>query len=213
MGALPADRPDERGPLPGLEPGHDCWDQVVADLERAVAPIRSDARRFHLPAADVDDAVQDELCQAWQKRDEHDGSRPLIPWLRGFGWRAILARQMARSIIKDPSAPESASISGHHAPSPDKRVEARESGDRIRSLVAQAPSRYREVLLARYWEGMRDSVISQRLGVSPNAVRKRLGRALTWLEDAWRGRRREVGASGSEKKIQHSAAQEAPPFG
>lgn len=214
---------DEAGPEPTEvepalgategDPEHDCWAQVVADLERAVVPIRRDARRLHLPAHDVDDAVQDAICQAWSKRDEHDRTRPLMPWLRGFGRRAVLARLMAPSLTEDPGAPEPASIAEHREPPPDECAEVQESRDRMRAMLAQAPSRHREVLLARYWGGMRDSVIAQRLGVSPNAVRKRLGRALTWLEDAWRGRRWGVGVSGAEKKIQDSAAQEAPPFG
>lgn len=54
MDAPPADRPNDHGPLPVLDQGHDCWAQAFADLERAVAPIRRDVRRRHLPAAVID---------------------------------------------------------------------------------------------------------------------------------------------------------------
>lgn len=68
MDVPPAGPRDDRGPLPGLEPTHDCRTQVVADFERAVAPIRRNARQIGLPATEVDDAVQGVLCQAGSMR-------------------------------------------------------------------------------------------------------------------------------------------------
>lgn len=185
MDAPPADRRDHRGPLPGLERGHDCWAQVVADYEQAVAPIRRDARRFRLPAADVDDAIQDALYQAWLKREEHDGTRPLVPWLRGFGRRAIRARLMARSLMDVSDGTGAASLVGRREPSPDECAELTEDRDRVRVLVARAPSRYRDVLLARYWAGMRLAEVADRLGGSTRAVEGRMERALGWIEHQW----------------------------
>lgn len=215
MGAPPADSHDDRGPLPGLEHDYDCWAHVFADLKRAVAPIRRDARRMRLPASEIDDAVQDALCQAWLKRDELDRTRPLIPWLRGFGRRAIAARLLARSFLDDDgnNAQDPEAILDHRERRPEELVAAKETGEKLRALLRSASSRYREVLVARYWEGVPVSVIADRLGQSPKAVQMCLGRALAWLDEMWRGGRWSADARGPARKTQESAGQNPPPFG
>lgn len=208
--------PAEPGPaLPaqGAE-GHDCWGQCIADLERAVALIRRDARRHHLPASDVDDVVQDALCQAWIKRAEYDRTRSLAPWLSGVGRRAILARLLTRSLTdaatkngEDPGA-----LHERRERRSDESAEERETRERLRSLLGQAPSRYREVLIARYWEGLRVAAVAARLSQSPKAIRKCLDRALTWLEAEWHGTRSPSGSAGSQQGIQESEGKTLSPF-
>lgn len=181
----PVQRPDDPEPAlpaPKVE-AHDCWAQVFADLERVAGPIRRDARRMHLPASEVDDAVQDAFCQALAKKGEYDPTRPLVPWLRGFGRKAIVARLLGRTAQGGPAPGD---LHDQRGLSPEEDIEAREMHARLQALVRSAPLRYREVLEARYWEGMQVATIAQKLRVPPNAVQKCLGRALAWIDEAWR---------------------------
>lgn len=206
----------EPGPVyASAESEHNCWAQCMADIERAVALIRRDARRLHVPASDVDDAVQDGLYQAWLKRVEHDRTRPLVPWLRGFGRRVILARLLARSLDEDaePDVPEPADVPSQREQPPEATAEMKEIRERLRALLGQAPSRYREILLARYWEGLCISAVADRLGQSPKAVRRCLDRALVWLEAGWLGVGTAIGSSPTRRKIQESEGKNGPPFG
>lgn len=213
MSAPPDDRPDDRGPLPGLEPGHDCWAQVFADMERVAGPIRRDARRMHLPASEVDDAVQDAFCQAWAKRSEYDASRPLIPWLRGFGRKAIVARLLALSRDEGPERSERVGLACQRELLPDQSAEVRENSHRMRALIAQAPSKCQEVLQARYWEGLRILEVANRLGRSSKAVERCLSRALGWLEVGWRGARVPDPSRSARKENQDSEGENPCPFG
>lgn len=118
MSAPPADRSSDRLLQPDLEPasisaepGHD-WLQIVVDFERAVGPTPRDARRLRLPLPKMGDAVQDTFHESWLERAKHDRDRPLIPWLRGFGRRAILAKLMARSLTESSYGAEP--VKGQH---------------------------------------------------------------------------------------------------
>lgn len=170
--------------LPVPESPHDLWSVVCADLEGAIGPIRRDAIRFHLPPVEVDDAVQDALCQAWAKRESHDPSRPLIPWLRGYGCRAIRSRLMAMRMSDEYLDPVRVRLVDQRELLPDECSEIQEIRHRIARLVDLAPLGYRDLLRARYWEGLPISELAARLGLSNRAVEGRLRRGLVWLETA-----------------------------
>lgn len=182
--------PDPALPAPVAD-GHRCWAQVFANPDRVAALIRRDARRMHLPASDLEDVVGDALCQALAKQDEYDPTRPLVPWLRGFGRRAIVARLKARSGEYDGSthAQDHGALHDRRELGPEEQAHANETGVNLHALLRSAPSRYREVLAARFWKGMRVAAVAEGFGVSEKTIERRLARALRWLEARWRSPR------------------------
>jgi RNA polymerase sigma-70 factor (ECF subfamily) len=202
------------GPV-AVVPQHNCWDEVLADLDRTTSSIRRDARRMNLPASDIDDVVGEVLCQAWAKRDQFDPSRPIVPWLRGVGRKAIVERLLGRSFENDRGvdALDPEAVQDWAEPRPEEQLAAKEARARLRALLRTAPARYREVLVARYWEGMRISEVAAWLGQPPKAVRRRLERALAWLEKGWSSKRLRPEARGPRKKAPESEGQNTPPCG
>ena len=188
--ALPA-RVAPAAPRSGLGPlERDGWLQVLADLERAVAPIRRDARCLGLPEHELDDVVQEALCRAWQKRGHYDRTRPLVPWLRGFGRRASQARLRALRRARRTDGLEAALGLQQNEPTPDECVALRERRDGVRALLRKAPRGYLDVLLARFRDGQRISAIAEARCETERAIERRLARAVTWLERSWLRRER-----------------------
>lgn len=73
--------------------------------------------------------------------------------------------------------------SGTLQPSPFDTTIANETGDRIDAAIASLPAVYREALLLVAFEDMRPSEAALVCGITPEAMRQRLSRARTMLEE------------------------------
>lgn len=68
------------------------------------------------------------------------------------------------------------------APGPDREVEARSELDALNRAIATLPTRARQILIAGRIEGLSQTEIAERFGISPRMVRFELRRALDHCE-------------------------------
>lgn len=127
-------------------------------------------------AADrVDDAVADVFLTAWRRIDELPTDRAL-PWLYGVAYR-VLAHQW-RGASRSRRLKEKMDAIG--VDSYDSAVEQVVRREENR-LVVEAASRLkesdREILRLAVWEDLKQADIAIVLGISTDAVKKRLSRA------------------------------------
>lgn len=115
------------------------------------------------------DAVQDTFLKAFKHFDQFRGDAEALTWLTAIAMnvcrdyrRAAWVRHVDRRVEAD-ALPRTADFAF-----PDNTV--------IRAVTA-LPPRYREVILLRYYQNMKQKEVAAALGVSERAVRQRLKKA------------------------------------
>ena len=75
------------------------------------------------------------------------------------------------------------------APSPDRRVQGRETGERLAAALGRLPERQRAVVVLRHYQDMSLEEIAQALGMSLGTVKSSLHRALARMRAGLAGAR------------------------
>jgi RNA polymerase sigma-70 factor (ECF subfamily) len=145
---------------------------------------------------DASDLVQQTLLEAFQKREQFQGTTDAerAGWLRG-----ILAHNLAdalrafaqekRDLSRERSLEESLRASSARLERwlvagdtpPGERVERQERAVRLANALAGLPEAQREALVLQYWHGLTLAQIGEQLGRSPAAVAGLLKRGLKKL--------------------------------
>ena len=134
-------------------------------------------------SAAVDDLFQETMLVAWRRLAEYDRTRPFGPWLRGIASRLVLAH--ARKAKRDVLAHDEnvmqyldeqvQRISQLNGDTWDDKVAA------LRECLAALPEIPKQAISLRYLDGCPAGRIAARLGVTREAIKKRLQRGRAQL--------------------------------
>jgi RNA polymerase sigma-70 factor (ECF subfamily) len=131
----------------------------------------------------TEDLFQDTLLVAWEKLDRFDRTQPFGPWLRGIAAKLVLAhhrRQSKTTFLCNDKILEAL----------DNRMMAlhRQPGGTLEEKIAflnecldLLPELLRETIEQRYFLELSRQEMAERLGITEEAVKKRLQRARTDL--------------------------------
>ena len=141
--------------------------------------VRRLARRLVCDAALADDLAQEALLAAWRRPPRGvDSPLRLRAWLtRVVSHRAGRERRAA----EERTARERSASRPDRAQATDEVVERAATQQRVVEAVLALDEPYRAVVLLRYFDGLSTSRIALRLGLSKDAVRKRLARGVARL--------------------------------
>jgi RNA polymerase sigma factor (sigma-70 family) len=164
--------------------------------ERAARAVAGDQAAFdglareHYPSVlgflrrmigdDAEDATQRTFLGAWRAIATFDPSRPLKPWL------LAIAVNEARKMRREPHVDQGLGAVAIDDPLPPAVVERQEAGRRAAALVAELPSEQRSAMLLRFQQGLTPAQIAEVEGVSVNAIRIRITRAVQRLRERMR---------------------------
>lgn len=124
---------------------------------------------------DAEDATQKTFLAAWRSHSLFDTSRPIRPWL------FAIARNEARKSYRSSRGVPFVGDPEFAAPLPSHVVHDLESQSRVRALLANLPEDQRVAMLLRFQEGFTPNEIAEIEGVSVNAIRIRLSKAIRAL--------------------------------
>ncbi len=142
-------------------------------------------------AALAEDLVQTVFLQVLRDAADHDGDRPVLPWLLGIlnhraqDQRRSTQRRRRREARAVPATVVAGSVANVDAtPDPERVAIDRETRAQISSALDGLPQGYREVLALRLVHGLRAVDIAHALGQPPATVRTKLRRGLEMLRSA-----------------------------
>ena len=154
---------------------------------------------------DPSDIVQDALGDAVRKLPGYLRNRPLpfYPWLRELARERIVRehrrhlRAANRSVVRE--VPDAFGLPDHSAAalgrlltaglgSPSEQLAREEQRAEVRRLLEELPHRDQEVLALRYLEQLDAAEIAAVTGMTEDAVRARVRRALERFTTAWKRR-------------------------
>jgi RNA polymerase sigma-70 factor (ECF subfamily) len=131
--------------------------------------------------AEAEVIVQEAASRAWSRREQFDGSKEVVKWLVGF------VINVSREFAKNRSRGGADRPEGTHdletlAVDPSQPIEDA-IADRllVEHLLARLSQLDRQVVEMKYCEEMTCAEIGQRMGMSENAVRVRVHRAVLKL--------------------------------
>jgi RNA polymerase sigma-70 factor, ECF subfamily len=166
-------------------PGLDAFHQVLSDKGprwyRACLRITGESGL-------AEDAVQDALLKAWNRRDEFRGEADLDTWIHRIALNAAidLVRKRRGPIDEDED------LDRHEAPrsaSPESQYESRVLGGDIAQSMGRLTQREREAFFLKHVEGWSLEDIAARQGGNVNNTKQALFRAVRKLRadlEAWR---------------------------
>ncbi len=153
-----------------------------------------------LPVADANDATAEVFLVAWKKIDRVPADEDALPWLYGVARNVV--RNSTRSIRRSGRLTgRLGGLARQHEPGPETQVVRRQEDEQLLNALASLNADDQEVLRLRAYEGMAAPQIAVALGISPEAAKKRLSRALGRL-------RRAAGTTGSDISPHPRAASE-----
>ena len=166
-----------RAELPAARRGnHEAYGRIVCACQNTVTAIALAITRDVQASEDI---AQEAFLSAWQQLDRLRNSASFLPWLRQI--TRNLARDWLRAQAQRPLSGEAAEIAMGMAadPSPDPadRLLRGEAEAAAEEIISALPEDSREVLLLFYREGQSSRQVAALLGLSDEAVRKRLSRA------------------------------------
>jgi RNA polymerase sigma factor (sigma-70 family) len=121
---------------------------------------------------DAEEAAQDALLKAHRVIRDGYQVRRLAPWLRTVAHNIAITKMRAAR-----AQPAVLELDRPNEETPDRSGEQREQLRELRDAVAGLPTRQREAIVMREFEGRSYEQISVRLGTSEGAVRQLLNRA------------------------------------
>ncbi len=161
--------PDERLTELARDGSEAAFEAIVARHRRSL--VRQCARI--LGEADAEEAVQEALLKAYAAIvGGHQAVRTLDPWLRTVARNTGLNMLRARG-----SRPTVSELDGVGQHLTDSSAEHRQQLQEVLSAVASLPTRQREAMVLREFEGRSYEEIGARLDASDGAVRQLLNRA------------------------------------
>lgn len=154
--------------------------EALAPALRAI--VRSAASRYRLPAADIEDIVQETLLAVHLKRQTWKETEPLTPWLRAIARNKLIDVLRRRGRGGRIDVPIDRMAETLAAPETEAQLSPRET-NRVLSAIN---GRQRDVVRAIAVEGLTAAETAARLGVSEGAVRVALHRGLAAIAAAFR---------------------------
>lgn len=148
------------------------------DLDAKLRPFV--ARR--VPAADVDDVVQDVFLRMQRGLAGLRDDQRFGPWVYQVARSAIADQQRASArhvVPRDPPREEELP-----APEPDDDAAERELATYVSFFIAMLPSPYREALTLTELEGLTQKDAAEMLGVSVSGMKSRVQRGRRLLRSA-----------------------------
>lgn len=129
---------------------------------------------------DALDALNETFAIVWRRIDQAPAPEDALPWLYSNA-RGVLSnqrrsnRRFARLIHK------SGSVAAATEPGPETQVVLRQEADHLLGALNRLRPIDREILQLHTWEELPHATIAASLGISENAVAKRVSRALKRL--------------------------------
>ncbi|QDH69681.1 RNA polymerase sigma factor [Marilutibacter alkalisoli] len=169
--------------LPAARRGdHDAYARIVAACQNSITAIALAIVR-DVPTSE--DIAQEAFLKAWQGLDTLKNHASFLPWLRQIARN--LARDYLRAARHRPMTGEGADVAinmaADPAPSPTEKLLRTEEELVATEIISALPDDSREALLLYYREGQRSKQVAELLGLSDDAVRKRLSRARAQVRD------------------------------
>ena len=166
-----------RTELPAARRGsHEAYGRIVRACQNTVTAI---ALAITGDVQASEDIAQEAFLSAWQQLDRLRNSASFLPWLRQI--TRNLARDWLRAQAQRPLSGEAAEIAigmaADPSPDPADRLLRGEAEAAAEDIISALPEDSREVLLLFYREGQSSRQVAALLGLSDEAVRKRLSRA------------------------------------
>ena len=166
-----------RTELPAARRGsHEAYGRIVRACQNTVTAI---ALAITGDVQASEDIAQEAFLTAWQQLDRLRNSASFLPWLRQI--TRNLARDWLRAQAQRPLSGEAAEIAigmaADPSPEPADRLLRGEAEAAAEDIISALPEDSREVLLLFYREGQSSRQVAALLGLSDEAVRKRLSRA------------------------------------
>jgi len=164
-------------------------DAALRELFSRHAPWLAARLRAVLPAAEVEDALQETFLAVWQGARGYAPARPAGPagaWLWGIARRqaALLLRRRGPAAVELPAV---LAANGQQACDPAEAALARADLDRAVAAMGPAGGPEREVWRLLYLEDRPVAEVAQLTGVPPGTVKSRAHRARRLLRGALRG--------------------------
>jgi RNA polymerase sigma-70 factor, ECF subfamily len=142
---------------------------------------------------DALDVVQEAFVKAYQSASRWDGSAEAGPWLSRITVNLSIDRWRRNRRRAQTFTPL---VEGDHAatladggPAPDRRVEGREAGERLATILRELPERQRAVVVLRHYQDLSLEEIAGTLGMSLGTVKSSLHRALRRMREGLEGGR------------------------
>jgi len=163
----------------------DTYAQASALLLREEAPLRRVIQRYVRDASTVDDVFQEVSLKVLRRLDSVRDQAALRGWLFQLARNACLdylRREDRRAQTASDSLADQRA-SGDLGRTPSEHFLSAERVDAVRRALARLPGSQREVIRLRIEEGLDHLAISQRLGISRQAVEVRLCRGRAALKE------------------------------
>jgi RNA polymerase sigma-70 factor (ECF subfamily) len=142
---------------------------VVAEQQR----IRTLAWRFGVPAAELDDVVQDVFVKAWSARAAFRGDADPATWLTRIAINHLVSRQRSlRTRLRALAELSAAWIPGPRRP--DSRAASTEAEAKAAECVRRLSPKLRSVFVLRYLEEMSALEVAETLEIPEATVRTRV---------------------------------------
>ncbi len=151
------------------------WTSITGDLRRYIA------RR--VPAAEVEDVVQDVLLRVVASKDALAEDRPLAPWVRTVARNAVIDRHRKRSASPPPPDPA--------VDAEGLTIEAQSEAQRallgiwLRVTVDELPEPYREAVHRVDVLGEAQSDVADALQLPYSTIKSRVQRGRAKLRDSF----------------------------
>jgi RNA polymerase sigma-70 factor (ECF subfamily) len=186
-------------PSQGGAGDRDFMARLAAGDREALAPLmeRHYRRMYRIALSylrqpdDALDVVQEAFVRAFQSASRWDGSAEAGPWLARITvnlaidrWRRN--RRRAQTFTPLGESDHAAALADL-SPSPDRRVQGREAGERVAAALSRLPERQRAVVVLRHYQDMSLEEIAGTLGMSLGTVKSSLHRALNRMREALAG--------------------------
>jgi len=164
-------------------------DAALRELFSRHAPWLAARLRAVLPAAEVEDALQETFLAVWQGARRYAPTTPAGP---AGGWLWGIARRQAALLLRrrGPAAaalPAALTFSGQQAGDPSDAVLVRADLDRAVAAIGPAGGPEREVWRLLYVEDRPVAEVARLTGVPAGTVKSRAHRARQLLRGALRG--------------------------
>ena len=149
-------------------------------IERLMEQYGSSLLRMcalYLKDADLaQDAVQETFIRAYRHSDNYRGESSEKTWL------TVIAMNVSRDMLR-PAWFRHQSRSTDIDALPEQPADFEFPDNTVLTEVMHLPAKYREVILLRYYEGLKLKEVASALGLSDGRVRSRLNKANELLRD------------------------------
>ncbi|MGI6368937.1 MAG: RNA polymerase sigma factor [Anaerolineae bacterium] len=127
----------------------------------------------------AEDVVQSAFLRAWERIQQFDPSRPFAPWfLKSVSNEALrrLTRQRPHLTLEDLEAAERtlAPWLTDPAPGPDQHAEELALREALQKALTTLSAQQRAAVVLRYYAGLSEAEIAERMGTPRGTVKSRL---------------------------------------